>query len=118
MSHKGVAGSRGRSGSIDHVMDQVGPQQEREINMEAIVERSSLEPWASQSGRLAPIKNIVKRVFGCWHLKMGLPFTRGDETYRTCTSCGARRRFDLDQWTSVGGFYYPKKQSLLHGSRR
>ncbi len=99
-------------------MDQVGPQHGKGIHMEAIVERSSLEPWPYQSGRLAPIKNIVKRVFGCWHLKMGLPFTRGDETYRTCISCGARRRFDLDQWTSVGGFYYPTKQSVLYGSRR
>jgi hypothetical protein len=90
----------------------------KENNMEAIVERSSLEPWSYQSGRLAPIKNIVRRVFGCWHMKMGLPFTRGDETYQACISCGARRRFDLDQWTSVGGFYYPKKQSVLYGSRR
>ena len=87
------------------------------INMEAIVERSSLEPWSYQSGRLALVRNIVNRVFGCWHLKVSLPFTRGDETYQTCISCGARRRFDLDQWTSVGGFYYPKKQSVLYGSR-
>jgi hypothetical protein len=94
------------------------PQHGKGINMEAIVERSSLEPWPYQSGRLAPVRNIVKRVFGCWHLKVSRPFTRGDETYQTCISCGARRRFDLDQWTSVGGFYYPKRQSVLYGSRR
>ena len=86
--------------------------------MEAIVERSGLEPWASESGRLAPIKKILKRAFGCWHLKLSRPFTRGDETYQTCISCGARRRFDLDRWTSVGGFYYPKKQSRLYAGRR
>ncbi len=99
-------------------MDQVGRSTGREINMEAIVERSSLEAWPYPSGWLAPVRNIVKRVFGCWHLTMSRPFTRGDETYQTCVSCGARRRFDLDQWTSVGGFYYPKKQSVLHGSHR
>lgn len=80
--------------------------------MEAIVERSSLEPWPHQSGRLTPVRNIAKRVFGCWHLKVSRPFTRGDETYQTCIACGARRRFDLDEWTAVGGFYYPKRQSV------
>ena len=59
--------------------------------------------------RTTQIRNVVKRVFGCWHLKLSLPFTRGDETYQTCISCGARRRYDLDQWTAAGGFYYPEK---------
>jgi hypothetical protein len=76
--------------------------------MEALVERSSLESWSLVSGRLVQIRNVVKRVFGCWHLKLSLPFTRGDETYQTCISCGARRRFDLDRWTAVGSFYYPE----------
>ena len=99
-------------------MDQVGPAAQSEINMEAIDERSNLESWPHQSGRLEPVRNIVKRVFGCWHLKVSLPFTRGGETYQTCISCGARRRFDLHEWTSVGGFYYPQKESVLYGSRR
>ena len=77
--------------------------------MEALVERSSLESWSFAAGRLTPIRNVVKRVLGCWHRKLSLPFTRGDETYQTCVSCGARRRYDLDQWTAVGGFYYPEK---------
>lgn len=84
--------------------------------MDAIMERLSLESWPIESGRLAQVRNGVKRVFGCWHLKLSLPFTRGDETYQTCISCGARRRFDLDQWISVGGFYYPKRRSALYGS--
>jgi len=77
--------------------------------MEGIVERRSLETWTFKSARLPQMRNAVKRVFGCWHLKLSLPFTRGDETYQTCISCGARRRFDLDRWASVGGFYYPKQ---------
>lgn len=57
------------------------------------------------------IKKGLRRVFGCWHRKVSLPFTRGAETYQTCVNCGARRRFDLDQWTIVGGFYYPTDEN-------
>jgi hypothetical protein len=78
--------------------------------MEILAERPGLESWSVAPSRFAKIRNAAKRVFSCcWHLKLSLPFTRGDETYQTCVSCGARRRFDLDQWTSVGGFYYPKR---------
>ena len=78
--------------------------------MEIFAERPSVETWSFASGRFARIRNVVKRVFSsCWHLKLSLPFTRGDETYQTCIACGARRRFDLDQWTPVGGFYYPRR---------
>jgi hypothetical protein len=77
--------------------------------MEAIVERATLKSWPFEAGRLVQIRNVVKRVFGCWHLNLSLPFTRAGETYQTCISCGARRRYDLDQWTSAGGFYYPER---------
>jgi len=74
--------------------------------MEQVIEQTRLD--ISISERFAKMKKGVRRVFGCWHLKMSLPFTRGAETYRTCVTCGARRRFDLDQWSMVGGFYYPE----------
>ena len=80
--------------------------------MQVLVERSSLETWSFTPGRLGQIRKVVNRVFGCWHLRLSLPFTRGDETYQTCISCGARRRYDLDQWTAVGGFYYPERRQL------
>ena len=73
----------------------------------AIVVQAGIDMCSSMSVRFAQIAKGVRRLFGCWHLKMSLPFTRGADTYRTCVTCGARRRFDLDQWTSVGGFYYP-----------
>jgi len=80
--------------------------------VEIFAERPNLENWSFAAARWARIGNLAKRVFSsCWHLQLSLPFTRGDETYQTCVSCGARRRFDLDQWTPVGGFYYPKKHS-------
>jgi len=78
--------------------------------MAEIVEERSLETWSLAFDRLPQIRHAAKRLFSsCWHLKLSLPFTRGDETYQTCISCGARRRFDLDHWTSVGGFYYPQR---------
>lgn len=62
------------------------------------------------SERFGQIKKGFRRVFGCWHRELSLPFTRGAETYQTCVTCGARRRFDLDQWTIAGGFYYPRDE--------
>ena len=78
--------------------------------MEVLAERPNVETWSFTAARLARVRNVAKRVFSCcWHRQLSLPFTRGAETYQTCVSCGARRRFDLDQWTSVGGFYYPER---------
>jgi len=57
---------------------------------------------------------LLKRVFGCWHLKMSLPFSGPKETYRTCIDCGARRRFDPDLWATGGPYYYPDRPRTLH----
>jgi hypothetical protein len=52
------------------------------------------------------ITNFVARVFGCWHVDMSRPFSRGGRAYRTCLSCGAQRHFNLRNWESQGKFYY------------
>ena len=75
--------------------------------MEGVVEQGSRE-LAAISNALEPLEHGLQRLLGCWHLKLSLPFTRGTDTYRTCIRCGARRRFDLEQWKMTGGFYYPK----------
>lgn len=75
--------------------------------MEAVVEQAGIDLSANMSGVLARMDSAVTRIFGCRHRQLSLPFTRGKETYRTCVNCGARRRFDLDQWTMVGDFYRP-----------
>ena len=49
----------------------------------------------------------LTRLLGCWHMEMGLPLTQGAETYRACTACGARRRFDPSNWRMTGSYYYP-----------
>ena len=48
----------------------------------------------------------LTRIFGCWHKKMGIPFTRGRQTYRTCISCGACQKYDLKLSKTTGPFYY------------
>jgi hypothetical protein len=85
--------------------------------IDGMVERAVVNQWSLGSAHLSTIKRALKRVFGCWHREMSLPFTRGNETYRTCISCGARRRFDLERWTMVGEFYRPHCWSNLSSAR-
>jgi hypothetical protein len=82
--------------------------------MEALIEHDGMDIWALISTRFVAITGGLRRAFGCWHLQMSLPFTRDNETYRTCVSCGARRRFDLDQWAMVGDFHHPQRQPALY----
>ena len=54
-----------------------------------------------------PIKiHWLTHLFGCWHKQMGVPFTRGIETYCVCRECGACRKFDTEKWKSIGSYYY------------
>lgn len=50
---------------------------------------------------------IFGKLFGCWHKEMSRPFTDKQVSYRACTSCGARRKFDTSNFTTSGTFYYP-----------
>ena len=43
---------------------------------------------------------------GCFHWRKSRPFTTGRMTYRVCTDCGARRRFDLDRWEMYGPYLF------------
>lgn len=75
--------------------------------MEAVIVQVGSDLSVIISDVVARMDNALTGIFGCWHRQLSLPFTRGKETYRTCVNCGARRRFDLDQWTMVGDFYRP-----------
>lgn len=75
--------------------------------MEAVIVQVGSDLSVIISDVVARMDNALTGIFGCWHRQLSLPFTRGNETYRTCVNCGARRRFDLDQWTMVGDFYRP-----------
>lgn len=75
--------------------------------MEAILEQARIDRSGFIAGCVSRVKNVFRRVFGCWHWRMSLPFTRGGETYRTCVNCGTRRRYDLEGWRMIGPFYRP-----------
>jgi len=81
--------------------------------MEAVVEQAGTDLSAVMPDLVSKVRRVTARIFGCWHVNISLPFSRGNETYRTCVACGARRRFDLEQWEMVGSFYYPERNFVL-----
>lgn len=54
----------------------------------------------------------VTRLFGCRHRNMSPPFTGGEETYRSCMRCGARRVFNVERGRMTGTYYYAPVSSL------
>ena len=60
---------------------------------------------------------VFGKVFGCWHRDLTRPFTMGRESYRACTECGARRRFDEKSFQTYGSFYYPPTISPASNKR-
>lgn len=82
--------------------------------MEAVVEPAGTELSEVLPALVSTVRRATARIFGCWHLNMSRPFSRGSESYRTCVACGARRRFDLEQWEMVGSFYYPERNFALY----
>jgi len=84
--------------------------------MEAAIERIGTDACVVLSDSLVKMRGVVTRIFGCWHRNMSLPLSRDKESYRTCVACGARRRFDLEQWVMVGPFYH--QPSIRFSDRR
>lgn len=54
----------------------------------------------------------LTRLFGCRHRNMSPPFTGGEETYRSCMRCGARRLFNVGRGRMTGAYYYAPLSSL------
>ncbi|HSE22461.1 MAG TPA: hypothetical protein VLB68_12425 [Pyrinomonadaceae bacterium] len=77
--------------------------------MEVVAEQAGTDLPAVMAHLVSKVRGATARIFGCWHVQLSRPFSRGSETYRTCVACGARRRFDLDQRKMVGSFYYPRE---------
>lgn len=46
------------------------------------------------------------KLFGCWHNDLGRPFTNIEGSYRVCTDCGARAKFDIQTFKTLGEFYF------------
>ena len=80
--------------------------------MEVVVEQAGTDLPAVMGDLISKVRGATARIFGCWHSKMGSPFTRDNETYCTCMNCGVRRQFNLEKSTMTGSFYYPPPADL------
>jgi len=56
---------------------------------------------------------IIARILGCWHSNLSRPFVSGDESYRSCIQCGARKHFDTESLQTYGAFHFPPEVSLV-----
>lgn len=68
-----------------------------------LAERSSERVRLNEA--IGSVRYFIKRLFGCWHLQMSRPLTRGTHTYRVCAKCGMRREFDLKTWKTKGRYH-------------
>jgi hypothetical protein len=86
--------------------------------VEAVVEQVGRDRSPVMPDLVSKMRRTAARIFGCWHVNMSRPFSRGNESYRTCVACGARRRFNLEQWEMVGSFYYPERDFAFYTRMR
>jgi len=56
---------------------------------------------------------VIASIFGCWHRNLTRPFLSGEETYRACLHCGARKHFDTESLQTYGRFHFPPEVSLV-----
>lgn len=50
---------------------------------------------------------LMASLFGCWHKRLTRPIADKNMSYRACLDCGARKRFDTEEFRTSGPFYYP-----------
>jgi len=62
--------------------------------------RNETDPFGRKIGLLASL-------FGCRHKRLTRPFTNDKNSYMACVECGARRKFDAQNFKVSRTFYYP-----------
>lgn len=82
--------------------------------MQAILEKNKAAKSAANQTDEAFGKRIglIGSLFGCWHKEISRPFTIGNNSYRACLHCGARKHFDPKILKTYGSFHYPPAASL------
>ena len=81
--------------------------------MQAVKDMAAQDRGGTESPLGTPIPNgWLTRLFGCRHRNMSPPFTGGEETYRSCMRCGARRLFDVERGRMTGAYYYAPLSAL------
>ncbi len=82
--------------------------------MQTILEQNKIaESFVNQTNETFGRKiGLLVQLFGCWHKQISRPFTIGNDSYRACLHCGARRAFDTTTLKTYGSFHYPPAVSL------
>ena len=77
--------------------------------MQAVLEQNSITTVEKDRDSFGNKIGIFGKLFGCWHKSLSRPFTNDRSSYRACLDCGARRRFDTQNFKTLGGFYFPHR---------
>ena len=81
--------------------------------MQAVKDMAAQDGGGTESPLRTAIPNgWLTRLFGCRHRNMSPPFTGGEDTYRSCMRCGARRLFDVERGRMTGAYYYAPLSAL------
>ncbi len=82
--------------------------------MQAILEQNKMgESFVNHKDEAFGSKiGVFAQLFGCWHKQISRPFTIGNNSYRACLHCGARKPFNTKTLKTYGSFHYPPAVSL------
>ena len=77
--------------------------------MQAILEQNAIAASLinSTSESFGDRIGVMASLFGCWHKRLTRPIADKNTSYRACLECGARKRFDTEEFRTSGPFYYP-----------
>lgn len=77
--------------------------------MQAILEQNKIdESFVNQTDETFGVKiGLLAQLFGCRHKQISRPFTIGNNSYRACLGCGARKHFEPQTLKTYGSFHYP-----------
>jgi hypothetical protein len=76
--------------------------------MQAVLEQKLVKPVIAREPEAFGRKvSFLASLFGCWHKRLSRPMSDRNSTYQVCAECGARRRFDPEEFRAKGPFYYP-----------
>lgn len=59
-------------------------------------------------------QSLFSKLFGCRHIRLSKPVTIGKLSYQYCSDCGARRKYDIENFKPLGAFYRPTVGENLH----
>ena len=85
------------------------PNLRRKRDMQAILNQNFIAEKTNSrtDGAFGKKIGLFTKLFGCWHKRLTRPFTNDNGSYRACLNCGARKKFDAENFRTFGAFHYP-----------